>query len=207
MNDVRVIRLKECLERNLPVAGELHGNVLDDVHRLERIGPQKVRQGVQVFQQRLRGVVHIDEDESGPGFAADLAKTDVSTQGSRVELLAIRDATIRPIETVDPRVVGTHETVTRAEVLGDQRAPAMLAHIVKCLECSVLLTHDDDRLATELVAKPLTGGRQIPNDARTGPNLRPDAPPFSVRKRGIEITIRRKNEKSILFRIQLGERR
>ncbi|MDT4858322.1 hypothetical protein FQZ97_927860 [compost metagenome] len=78
MGDVRVVGLEEGLHGQLPVARQLDGYVLDDVHVGERVGIEYLGQPVEKLDQGCGVFVEIDEDEAGPLFAAHRAQVEVA---------------------------------------------------------------------------------------------------------------------------------
>ena len=99
---LHVVRLVERVDDHLPVRRYHRGEVRTELHLVEVVGVEELRQRVEEVDERFRLRVEVDEHETAPALGPHRAQREVV--GDAVEVFGVDDLEHPTVERVAPTV-------------------------------------------------------------------------------------------------------
>ena len=189
-----VVGLVERLQRDLPVAVEVHPLAPLAAHVLQAERVEDLGGREQVVGQRLAVGIHVDPQPAAPGVDAHRRQVGVRRRQRALPVVLLTDVRAGAVQTVCPAVESAYERLAGPAlgVLGafghvDEPAAAVHAHVVVCRKLVCTGPHDDDRVVEDVVGQVTAHLGQLLDPADLLPDLAPQPIPFRpcIFRRGV----------------------
>ena len=150
MNMRQVIGLVERIDARLPIGLPGTLDVMHHMHPVDFILFNVARRQTNVFAQRHRFTIHVDEDDAAQRIAAHFAHSRAMRNQLGIKAVLVRDLAQFAVYSVLPAVKAAGEFLCTAAFVHAHGVAAMRADIVEGANAAVGLAHDHETFCTNV---------------------------------------------------------
>ena len=168
---LHVVRLVERVDDGLPVRRYHRGEVRTELHLVEVVRTEELRERIEEIEQRLGSRVEVDEDETPPALGPHRAQREVV--GDAVEVRGVDDFDDATVERVAPAVERAPERSVDVPLSLSETRAAVQARIRERADRVGTAPHDDDGFVADRVLDEVADVRDLLLAAGDLPGARP----------------------------------